>query len=478
RFSNPDYLSRFFSDIEDELEKKLSIIYKEFPHYNFSKDIYNNNMGIIGAILNPGKIMHAYLKEIGNDGIELELGNVQPMNAEVLSVSYGDSIILKPLENIVLAGKVATQPVDYKNVKFFFPEGFAWGEDKDVSELKLNCRLLGTTQDRVETVHPFSHLDKAFVDNDLIRQNPNAEEFEFIAIDDTAGKILILPGEWNLANSLIIPKGFIVVCSGGTKINLTNGANIISYSPVQLIGTRKEPILICSEDSTGQGIVIMADTVGSVLKNVIFKNLDAPRQAGWELTGAITFYESPVEIYSCKFLGNNSEDGLNIIRSEFSIDDTLFAYTFSDAFDGDFTKGDITNSSFLQCGNDGIDISGSVVEIKDVFIDGAGDKGISVGESSSADIKGINIKNSNIAVAGKDSSVVNIAGVEVFDCRVGFAVYKKKPEYGPATINIESLKVRGVEKRYLVEKGSKITVDKIDVRPNKEDVYTLLYGKE
>jgi len=478
RISNPDYINNFFNDIEDELEKKLNIIYKEFPYYNFSKDIYHNNIGVINMALAPEKVINAYFKNSDSDGIELELGNIQSMDVEALSVSYKDLTVLKPSEEIIFLGKTEHQPVEYRDVKFFFPQGFEWKGEEDISDLRLNCRIFGTAQDRVEDIFPYAHLDKAYIDSDLARQKSNVQGFEFLAVDDDAGKITILPGEWGLDRDLIIPEGFVVLCSKGTRIDLSNKASVVSYSPIKFIGTKEEPIVICSGDSTGQGIVVMADSDTNILKSVVFKDLAAPEQIGLEVTGAVTFYESPVEIYSCKFLGNRSEDGLNIIRSEFSIDDTLFAYTFSDAFDGDFTKGDITNSSFLQCGNDGIDISGSVVKIRDVFIDGAGDKGVSVGESSSADIEGIKIKNSNIAVAGKDSSVVNIAGVEVFDCRVAFAAYKKKPEYGPATINVSSLKARGIEKKYLVEKGSKITVDKIDIRPNEEDVYTLLYGKE
>jgi len=478
RISNPDYISNFFNDIEDELENKLNIIYKEFPYYSFSKDIYYNNIGVINIALVPEKVINAYFKNSHSDGIELELGNIHSMDVEVLSVSYKDSVALKPLEEVIFLGKAANQPVEYRDVKFFFPKGFEWKGEEAISDLRLKCRIFGTTQDRAEIIFPYAHFDRAYIDSNLIRQKSTVQGFEFLVVDDDAGKITILPGEWDLDRDLIIPKGFMVLCSKGTKINLSNRASIVSYSPVKFIGTKEDPIVIYSGDSTGHGMVVMADSDTNILKSVVFKDLAAPEEIGLELTGAITFYESPVEIHNCKFLGNKSEDGLNIIRSEFSIDDTLFAYTFSDAFDGDFTKGDITNSSFLQCGNDGIDISGSAVKIRDVFIDGAGDKGISVGESSNADIKGIKIKNSNIAVAGKDSSVVNIAGVEVFDCKVGFTVYRKKPEYESAKINIESLKVSGIEKKYLVEKGSKITVDKIDILPNEEGVYTLLYGKE
>ena len=478
RVSGPDYLNKFFNETEDELEKKLNIIYKEFPYYNFSKDIYHNNMHIINTTLNPTKILHVYLYKIYSDGIELELGNIQSMDAEALSVSYKDSIMLEPLERLVFTGKDATQPVEYKKVKFFFPEGFEWGGDKSVADLRLDCRIFGAAQDRREVIFPYVHLDKAYIDSDLVRRRPNVEEFEFMAVDDDAKNIIVLPGEWTIARNLIIPEGFTVKCSEATRIDLLNGANIISYSPLQFIGTKEEPITIYSRDSTGHGMLVMGGQRRSVLKNVIFKNLAAPMQGDSGITGAVTFYESPVEIHGCKFLGNRSEDGLNIVRSEFSIDDTLFGYTFSDAFDCDFTKGTITNSSFIQCGNDGIDLSGSVVEMEDIFIDGAGDKGVSVGEASNVRINEIRIENSNIAMASKDSSVINVTNMDISDCKMGLAVYMKKSEFGPAEINIDSFSFRGIDKVYLIEKGSKVTLDKINIKSNEKDVYVLLYGKE
>ena len=37
---------------------------------------------------------------------------------------------------------------------------------------------------------------------------------------------------------------------------------------------------------------------------------------GWELTGAVTFYESPVTFSRCEFSRSRSEDALNVIRGE------------------------------------------------------------------------------------------------------------------------------------------------------------------
>ena len=99
---------------------------------------------------------------------------------------------------------------------------------------------------------------------------------------------------------------------------------------------------------------------------------------GWNLTGAVTFFESPVTNSNSKFEANRSEDSLNIIRSNFKINDSSFSQTQSDALDIDFGVGTIQNSNFIGIGNDAIDISGTKLTMKNIYINNAGDKAISI----------------------------------------------------------------------------------------------------
>ena len=55
------------------------------------------------------------------------------------------------------------------------------------------------------------------------------------------------------------------------------------------------------------------------------------------------------------------------------MDTSLFSETFSDAIDVDFGKGKVTNSSFMALGNDAVDVSGSVVDVQGMSVNGAGD---------------------------------------------------------------------------------------------------------
>ena len=85
------------------------------------------------------------------------------------------------------------------------------------------------------------------------------------------------------------------------------------------------------------------------------------------------------------------------------MNNSIFKNTFADAFDGDFVTGEINECSFIKCGNDGIDVSGSIIELNNIFMDGLFDKGISIGENSKASLNNIEIENTEIAILLSDA---------------------------------------------------------------------------
>ena len=92
---------------------------------------------------------------------------------------------------------------------------------------------------------------------------------------------------------------------------------------------------------------------------------------------------------------------LNIFRSDFSIKGSTFINSFSDAFDSDFSTGEIVDMEFIDLGNDAIDLSGSYVSLSNIVVTNALDKAISLGENSESYGKNIVIKNSNLGISSK-----------------------------------------------------------------------------
>ncbi len=478
-FSNRQYLDDLFLDLKIPLKKNLAIIHRDLPGVIFDKNTYYRNQDYIKAMLTPKKGLHAYYRNSSDREIELCLGNIQDMPIEILDLSLNgnSSIIFRSNNNRLLPSKLSSRPVEFLAFKFKIPQNFYWS-DKIVQDLRVSYKIYGADKLMHEAVFPWPYLDKGLIDDDFIRRHPNMYLFDFISADIVSKKIFFKPGDWSLTRNLIIPKGYEVFAGEGVRLNLMNSAKILTYSPLIFIGSEENPVILYSSDSTGQGLIVMNSPEESVFKYVHLDNLSSPSQDGWELTGSVNFYESDIDISNCAFSNNRSEDALNIIRAKFKIENTLFQNASSDAFDGDFSIGTIVNSSFIGSGNDGIDISGSEIDIQDIFISNAGDKGVSVGESSNLTGKNIKIINSEVGIASKDLSKVDLSNVEINNSSVGFAAYRKKPEFGEASINVNGLAIHDTRSPYLIEAGSEMFLNGKKIIPRYQNVEQILLSSQ
>jgi hypothetical protein len=196
---------------------------------------------------------------------------------------------------------------------------------------------------------------------------------------------------------------------------------------------------------------------------------------GWTLTGAVTFYESNVDFYNVSFRNNLCEDGLNIIRSQFTMEYCEMVNTFADALDVDFGQGSIINTDFRYLSNDGIDVSGSEVLIYNCTITQSADKGISGGENSKVEVLNTHIIGTQIGIASKDQSRIFSRDCVLEDCNYGLVVFRKKPEFGPAFFEGINLSLNNITTDFLVEQGSKCTIDGKVIPDDEENVYDLFY---
>ena len=494
KMSDTSYIDSFRYDIKEDLDRNLSIIYSEFPWETGFPEVLYENQQTLRKVLNPVKGIHAFQKTISDKYIDIELGNVQPIPIEIVDVVYKGDTFFKPDQRVmipghisqgdtlftldkrlIIGGHVYVEPVHFRSVRFYFPEGFSLLDTTD-TDFQVTYKLLGVDSLRQEMILPRPYTNKEFVHNDFIKEKSNIHDCEFLVVDQEKNIIRFKTGKWSLSKNLIIPKGYKIFAYPGLELNLINSAKILSFSPLNFIGDKDNHIYIHSADSSGQGIVIMQVDQPTTFEYVDFTNLSNPVQSGWELSGAITFYESPVNISYCSFNNNRAEDSINIIRSIFQIDNTVFNSSFSDAFDADFSQGDITDSFFINSGNDAMDFSGSIVNIRNVNINGSGDKGISAGEQSLLMVDSITIKRTNIALASKDLSEIKIDNSNIFESKIGFAVFEKKSEFGSASILANNIIINSTDSLYMVEEGSFMMVDGKNIESDQEGLKKTIYN--
>ncbi len=299
----------------------------------------------------------------------------------------------------------------------------------------------------------------------------------YLQIDDTAARTLTMPaGTHAVSGGLILPEGYGLRLVPGTTLRFEPDAYLLARGPLQFDGTEDAPIVLGPSEDLWHGIVVLDAGAPSTWAYVTVEKTVAVSLPGWTVTGGITFYQSPISLDHCRILGTQAEDGLNTIRTTFHFADTEFASTFSDAFDSDFSQGDVVRSSFHDIGADGIDVSGTQVAVSDIRMVNLGDKGFSIGEASQLTATGVSVEDADFGIASKDLSRVVAQDVTVARARVAaLAAYIKKPAYGPATIVANGVHFQDIpdDRLTLVQTGSWIDLDGERIWGTEVDVEAL-----
>ncbi|MBU2524382.1 glycoside hydrolase family 55 protein [Patescibacteria group bacterium] len=256
-------------------------------------------------------------------------------------------------------------------------------------------------------------------------------------IIDKKNKVITIPrGTFELTTPLIVPRGYLLVAESGVSLMLGSKMYITSYSPIKFIGTKDNPIRIGAKNVNKEWLNITVINAGerSILEHVIISGGSEKVDDDFNITGGITFLKSDVDIRNVLIENMNGEDALNIVQSNFCLENTTINGTKADAFDSDFSNGSIDKLTFDNIGNDAIDVSGSQVSINNTDILNAGDKGISAGEGSTVTIENSIINDSFIGLASKDLSRITAINVDIGKTYFSLAAYRKKNEYGPGQI--------------------------------------------
>ena len=218
---------------------------------------------------------------------------------------------------------------------------------------------------------------------------------------------------------------------------------------LEALGTKDSPIIInnLQKDQPFGTFAI----IGKFHKaNVNIKHLKI--SGGSESTVEGIKFLGQMSIHNANVLANNihitnsySDDGINIRNSNIDIRNSKFSNNLFDQVDLDFCEGIIESSDFLVkpveasviANGDGLDLSGSRVNIVNNRFQYFSDKAISIGEESTALLNNNNISLSKIGVAIKDGSDVYVLNNNsLIQNKEDISLYIKKSFYSPPRLYI------------------------------------------
>ncbi len=481
RLVAPGYLDELLAEIAPEIARNQAILEPLGGPTTDPRAVYRANQGVIRKVLKPLRALRAHLAPAATQEqtptdrsrIGLDIVSLSPLPIEVVALAVGEDDTL-PLPQPALLrrwgpGSVRVDPVVFELEP---AERSRW---RNLTDAELRYRIAGTQAIMSEKILPWPAPRAELVPPDLMRPAQDLETWPFLEASED-GTLLILPGKWTLDRDLIIPPGGKLKCGPGVTLDLVAGASLLSYSPLDFQGLPEQPIVIQSSDRSGQGLLVLDAGATSHLAHVHFSDLSAPRGRGWAMTGAVTFYPSPVSISGSSFTRNHtSDDALNIFRGELHLKSSRFHDLPADAIDIDFGTGAIRGCSFERILGDAVDVSGSQIILKQSTFSDIGDKAVSAGEMSQLRFLELDITKARMGLVSKDDSTVEGKGLKLRGGDIGFAAFRKKAEFGSAKIAVHQYHAEGLASLYQLETGSTLTLESETMPANAENLRERFY---
>jgi len=181
----------------------------------------------------------------------------------------------------------------------------------------------------------------------------------FFSVDSQDSTRLVLrKGEYDVDETIVVPRGSSLTIEPGAVLRFRAGRSLISYSPILARGTETEPILFTAQQPWLKwGVIGIVQAGQSIFEHVQFEH---GRQA-WvnnvEFFGGLSLIETDVEIAHSQFLNAFGKDAVYVRQGQVLIRDNLFQETYKDCLDLDGGAGEISHNQFINCGDEGIDLS-------------------------------------------------------------------------------------------------------------------------
>ena len=427
------------------------------------------NIALFYAYIDRDKKNSNYIKLVARNTLNqpVEIKSFQFNGVEYLAkdiVTDNGKYTKSPLNSssVILAPNrwLSDTPRNDGFFKIPLPDGI---DEINSSSIISNARILGLDEFLQKSVN----FDGSLLTSDLLPsllstlKAPDENSF----IKKKENNYFISTGSYLVSTDIAIPTNCSLTIEKGTTLRFSRKTVLYLQGALFVEGTKESPVIFTAEDDSWGGVLVTnskdrskvnfltcsnANGIGPIIQE---KGID---RNGWMLTGAVTFNRSNVDIFNSRFMDINSEDALNIVSSDFTMQGCFFSKLASDAFDGDFVNGNIQDCFFSEINGDGVDFSGSNAVVSTSKFSNIIDKAISVGEGSHVKVSNCKIENVSFGVVSKDLSTTEVLNNSEISkaSTAAFAAFQKKSSFGPATINVKNSRITESSKISLIQEAS------------------------
>jgi hypothetical protein len=173
-------------------------------------------------------------------------------------------------------------------------------------------------------------------------------------------------GEHIFRETVIVPQGTALTIDPGAVLRFGAARSLISYSPVTAQGTESEPIRFTAQNQWLKwGVMGVVGSAPSVFEHI---QLEHSRQAlvnDVDFFAGLSLIEADSVIRNSTFENAFGKDAVNARMSDVLIEDNVFRNAAKDCLDLDGGSGEVSGNLFVDCDDEGIDLSDN--EAVDVF---------------------------------------------------------------------------------------------------------------
>ena len=494
RITDPAYLQALEETFGADVERYDQAMLQEYTRREIPAmlkapwEALRERADFLRSAINPAQPIRGNYQLVDTAILQLDLANMMLLPVELNKLRWGDESI--SLDELQCSGtncdsglaavqdSFALSPIETDQnatiVSFQLPLTAFKSTHTLEEEITLYVNLYGgstTFEIPILTNYVPQGITQGVLPTATLEEALAAHEF-LVQLSDH--QLAIEQGRWDVNTDLILPAGYSLSIPHGTTLRFGTGINFVVRGRVDMFGTEAEPVTITSQNGAWGGMLILNADNRSTWEYVRIGEMNGISYPGTGITGGITFYQSAVNIRASQIGNNQTEDALNVIRAEFAFEQVEFLNAPSDAFDGDFVHGTVSNCSFHDILGDGVDVSGSRVSVENSYFVALGDKAISAGEHSVVTAANLTIRDVGIGVASKDLSEVTISASSIEAAHVaGLAAYIKKPQYGPASITATDIEIIDSSKLAFCQTESEITLNGENIQSEDFDVDAL-----
>ena len=466
---------------KNEIKKANQII-----HYNDALK-KNNLLGVFSSIIVVNNEKYLFQEEIGKRFIESN----DKREGIILKIMNKDPIRIESTKGEIYPNNYNNIIADYLNNNLIDSRYFDMeviNTHREISKkfditFYPNYFYLNPITAKLEPIflEKSLQIEKISLEQKIAKFEPFKKYLNYFTLADS-NKLFLKNENSIIREKIIIPENFLVQLSEGQSINFIETGSIFSYSPFEINGTKEKPVRIYSSDSSGQGLHLIQGNGTSKINYLEFINqssfLDSNKNNRRILPSAFTVYGGKVSINHSIFKNLTSEDAVNLFRCKYDFVDSKIENTFSDALDADFSTGKINKSYFINCGNDGVDISGGFLSLTNSYFNNILDKAISAGEESVLNASNCIIENSDMGLISKDLSIADSKNNIFSNCEIAYCAFQKKGEFGPGNITVKKDSLINCSIAHLIETKSKLVINEESIPVFQDNVIDYLYGKK